>query len=73
MLDFHHASSLEHDPRVLAPEHPDSPGRIEAIEAVMTEAGWPGCELRSAPAATESELTLVHSAESFARMAWQLR
>ena len=47
VLYFHHASSLEHDPSVLAPEHPDTPARIEAIEAKLDAAGWPGCERRS--------------------------
>ena len=63
VLYFRHASSLEHDPRVLAPEHPDSPERIEAIEAIeaaMQADGWLGCERLEAPRASESELTLVH-------------
>lgn len=63
MLYFRHASSREHDPSTLEPEHPDVPGRIEAIEAGMDAAGWLGCELREAPAATEAELALVHSTE----------
>ena len=63
MLYFSHASSLEHDPSALAPEHPDTPERIEAVEAALADAGWPGCELRPAPAASESELMLVHSPE----------
>ncbi|HUO73780.1 MAG TPA: histone deacetylase [Solirubrobacteraceae bacterium] len=63
MLYFHHASSLEHDPSVFAPEHPDTPERIEAIEAKLADAGWAGCERRSAPAADERELTLVHTEE----------
>ncbi|HEY2650471.1 MAG TPA: histone deacetylase [Solirubrobacteraceae bacterium] len=63
MLYFRHASSLEHDPRALVPEHPDAPERIEAIEAAMAGADWLGCELRSAPPATERELELVHTPE----------
>jgi len=63
VLYFHHASSLEHDPSVFAPEHPDTPERIEAIEAKLADAGWAGCERRSAPAADERELTLVHTEE----------
>jgi acetoin utilization deacetylase AcuC-like enzyme len=62
VLYYHHSSSLEHDPRVLSPEHPDAPARIEAIEAAMTSAGWPGCDLRHAPVASEHELELVHDA-----------
>ena len=63
MLYLHDASSLAHDPRALAPGHPDTPERIETIEAAMAQAGWPGCELRPAPAASESELALVHTPE----------
>ncbi len=63
MLYFHHDSSREHDPSVLAPEHPDTPARIEAIEAKLDAAGWPGCEKRSAPAAQQRELTLIHTEE----------
>lgn len=62
MLYFHHDSSREHDPSVPAPEHPDAPARVEAIEAKLDAAGWPGCEKRSAPAA-----------QSFAQMACQVR
>jgi acetoin utilization deacetylase AcuC-like enzyme len=32
-----------------------------AIEAALAAAGWPGCDVREAPAADESELELVHS------------
>ena len=68
MLYFHDASSLEHDPSVLSPDHPDTPGRIEAIETTMALAGWPGCERRPAPAASVEELQLVHAAEHVARI-----
>jgi acetoin utilization deacetylase AcuC-like enzyme len=61
VLYFHHPSSLEHDPRVLFPGHPDSPERIEAIESVLASAGWPGCVRVDAPAAGFPELELVHS------------
>ena len=61
MLYYRHPSSREHDPSTLDPEHPDVPARIEAIEASMEAAGWPGCELRDAPAATDAELTLAHT------------
>jgi len=61
VLYFHHRSSLDHDPRVLCPEHPDTPERIEAIEAALDAAGWPGCSRVQAPAATFSELELVHA------------
>ncbi len=61
VLYVHHPSSLEHDLSVRAPYHPDTPARIEAIEAAMDAAGWPGCERMAAPAALESELQLVHT------------
>jgi acetoin utilization deacetylase AcuC-like enzyme len=61
VLYFHHRSSLEHDPRVLCPGHPDTPWRIEAIESALEAAGWPGCSRIEAPAATFSELELVHA------------
>ncbi len=62
MLYFHHPSSLEHDPRLLSPDHPDTPERISAIETAMAEVGWLGCDVRDAPAAGERELELVHTA-----------
>src|SRR6185312_5923738 len=61
MLYLRHPSSLEHDPTVLSPEHPDTPERIGAIEAAMAASGWLGCDVREAPAATEPELELVHT------------
>jgi acetoin utilization deacetylase AcuC-like enzyme len=60
-LYFHHPSSLEHDPRALIPGHPDTPERIVAIEERLARAGWLGWERRAAPAATESQLELIHS------------
>ena len=48
---------------MLAPDHPDTPERIEAIEAKLAAADWAGCELRQAPEAGEHELALVHSDE----------
>ena len=44
-----------------APEHPDTPERLEAVEAAMAAAGWLGCERVEAPSATTSELELVHT------------
>ncbi|MBV9198101.1 MAG: histone deacetylase [Solirubrobacterales bacterium] len=61
MLYFRHPSSLEHDPGAAAPGHPDAPARITAIEAALEREGWKGCERRSAPCASESELELVHA------------
>jgi acetoin utilization deacetylase AcuC-like enzyme len=63
VLYVHHPSSLDHDPAALSPDHPDAPARIEAIEAELARAGWPGCELVEAPAATNAELRLVHTSE----------
>ena len=62
MRIFEHPSSLEHDPRVHSPEHPDVPERIEAIVSAMDSAGWPGSERVLAPAATDDELELIHDA-----------
>jgi acetoin utilization deacetylase AcuC-like enzyme len=45
-----------------SPGHPDTPERISAVEAAMERLEWLGCEVREAPAATESELRLVHAA-----------
>ncbi|HTT28860.1 MAG TPA: histone deacetylase [Solirubrobacteraceae bacterium] len=62
LLYFRHPSSLEHDPRLLSPDHPDTPERIVAIETAMARVGWLGCEVRDAPAAPEREIELVHTA-----------
>ncbi len=61
-LYFHHPACLEHDPRAHMPAHPDTPERLEALEAHLTARGWLGWERRPAPAASEAELELVHSA-----------
>jgi acetoin utilization deacetylase AcuC-like enzyme len=62
MLYFHDPSSLAHNPRLLSPDHPDVPERISVVEAAMQQVGWLGCEVREAPAASERELELVHTA-----------
>jgi acetoin utilization deacetylase AcuC-like enzyme len=62
MLYFSHPSSLEHDPREQMPGHPDTPERLAAIERALAARDWLGWERREAPAATESELELVHDA-----------
>jgi acetoin utilization deacetylase AcuC-like enzyme len=66
MLYFSHSACLEHDPRPLMPSHPDTPERLVAIEAALAEHDWLGWERRQAPAATEQELELVHSARHVA-------
>jgi acetoin utilization deacetylase AcuC-like enzyme len=66
MLYFSHPACLEHDPRPLMPSHPDTPARLVAIEAALVEHDWLDWERREAPAATEQELELVHSARHVA-------
>jgi hypothetical protein len=46
-LYFHHPACLEYDLRAYMPERPDTPERLEAIERVLAEHGWSGCEHRS--------------------------
>jgi acetoin utilization deacetylase AcuC-like enzyme len=60
-LYFSHPACLEHDPRVHAPAHPDTPERLLAIERALASREWPGWEWRQAPAASEAELQYVHS------------
>jgi acetoin utilization deacetylase AcuC-like enzyme len=62
-LYFSHPACLEHDPRVYSPAHPDTPERLLALEAALAERDWLGWQRREAPAASESQLELVHSAE----------
>ncbi len=57
-----HASSFEHDPRLLSPGHPDTPERLEVLEAELSARDWLGWERREAPAADEAQLELVHAA-----------
>jgi acetoin utilization deacetylase AcuC-like enzyme len=59
---FTHASSLEHDPRVLMPHHPDTPERMLALERMLSAEGDLGWQRRDAPAAERSTVELVHSA-----------
>jgi acetoin utilization deacetylase AcuC-like enzyme len=61
-LYFSHPACLEHDPRAHMPSHPDTPERLRAIERHLEARGWLGWERREAPAASEAELELVHSA-----------
>ena len=60
MLYLHHPASLRHDPQALSPDHPDHPGRLEAIEAAVQHADLTLTRI-AAPAATEAELALVHT------------
>ncbi|MCW3031673.1 MAG: hypothetical protein QOK19_2200 [Solirubrobacteraceae bacterium] len=61
-LYLSHPASLEHDPRLLSPGHPDTPERLLALEAALAERDWLGWERRLAPAASEAQLELVHDA-----------
>jgi acetoin utilization deacetylase AcuC-like enzyme len=61
-LYFSHPACLEHDPRVHSPAHPDTPERLLEIERAVSPRELPGWEWRQAPAATEAELRLVHTA-----------
>jgi acetoin utilization deacetylase AcuC-like enzyme len=56
-LYMSHPSSYEHDTGA----HPENAARLRAIEATLDDAGWPGLERLSAPAATREQLTRVHS------------
>ncbi len=67
-LYFRHPVCLEHDPRVLMPEHPDTPERLEAIERTLAKHDWLGWERRAAPPAQESQLELIHSAHHVQRI-----
>jgi acetoin utilization deacetylase AcuC-like enzyme len=59
-LLFEDPSSREHDPRRHLPGHPDSPQRIEAIDAALADADWLGWNRRTSPAANRAELEAVH-------------
>jgi acetoin utilization deacetylase AcuC-like enzyme len=61
-LLFEDPSSRGHDPRVHLPDHPDSPQRIEAIDAALADAHWLGWDRRASPAATRAELEGTHDA-----------
>jgi acetoin utilization deacetylase AcuC-like enzyme len=67
-LYFAHPASLEHDPRVHMPGHPDTPERLRAIEASLADSDWLGWERREAPPAREHQLELIHSAGHVARI-----
>jgi acetoin utilization deacetylase AcuC-like enzyme len=67
-LYFSHPSSLEHDPRVHMPSHPDTPERLVALERALGAEDWLGWERREAPPASEAQLELVHSARLVAQI-----
>jgi acetoin utilization deacetylase AcuC-like enzyme len=61
-LYFHHRACVEHDPSAHMPGHPEVPERLRAIERGLAAVDWLGWERREAPAATEAQLELLHSA-----------
>ena len=61
-LYFSHPACLEHDPRALSPGHPDTPERLIVLEQALASRGWLDWERREAPAASDAQLELVHSA-----------
>jgi acetoin utilization deacetylase AcuC-like enzyme len=67
-LYFHHRSSLEHDPSGQVTGHPDTPGRLEAIEHALASQDWLGWAPTQAPRALESELELIHGREHVAQI-----
>jgi acetoin utilization deacetylase AcuC-like enzyme len=62
MLYLSHPASLTHDPAGVMPGHPENPDRLRAIERALGEREWLGWRREEAPAASEAELELIHSA-----------
>jgi acetoin utilization deacetylase AcuC-like enzyme len=62
-LLFEHPGSRDYDPRGQIAEHPDTPERIDAIDAALAVVDWLGWERRVAPMATRAELEAVHDAD----------
>jgi acetoin utilization deacetylase AcuC-like enzyme len=62
VLYFSHPACLAHDPEPVMPGHPERPQRLLAIERLLAQRDWLGWERREAPAASEEELEIVHSA-----------
>jgi acetoin utilization deacetylase AcuC-like enzyme len=68
-LYFSHPSSLEHDPRLFSPGHPDTPERLLAIERALEDFDWSRWQRREAPAASEAQLELIHTSAHVRAMA----
>ncbi len=68
MVLLSHPSSFDHDPREGLPGHPENPDRLRAIEAALEARDWLGWERRQAPAADETDLLRVHSADHVERI-----
>jgi acetoin utilization deacetylase AcuC-like enzyme len=62
-LYLSHPDCAEHDPSSGLPGHPDAPARLQAIESELRRRGWLGWRRGEAPAATATELSLVHAPE----------
>lgn len=59
VLFFTHESALRHDP---GPGHPENPGRLNAILALLDREPVPGLERREAPKASLEQLHRAHPA-----------
>jgi acetoin utilization deacetylase AcuC-like enzyme len=59
-LLFEHPGSRDYDPRGHIAEHPDTPERIDAVDAALAAVDWLGWQRRVAPMATRAELEAVH-------------
>ncbi len=62
-LLFQHPGSRDYDPREQIVEHPDTPERIDAIDAALAAVDLLGWEPRVAPMASRAELEAVHDAD----------
>jgi acetoin utilization deacetylase AcuC-like enzyme len=60
-LYFSDPACLQHDPRLLAPGHPESPERLVALERALRAHPPPRWERRQAPAAEPALAELVHT------------
>jgi acetoin utilization deacetylase AcuC-like enzyme len=60
-LLFEDFDSRGYDPREHIAGHPDTPERIEAIDAALAAVDWLGWEQRVAPVAARAELEAVHN------------
>ncbi|HEX7059167.1 MAG TPA: histone deacetylase [Solirubrobacterales bacterium] len=68
MLYFSHPDCLAHDPAGPMPGHPEAPERLRAIESRLAGEDWLGSKRCEAPAATEAQLRLIHSADHVERI-----
>ena len=62
---FTHDACLAHDP---GPHHPESPARLAAVLEALDAPAFAGLERRTAPAATDAQLALVHPVEHVERI-----